>query len=152
MAIGDATKLLEFLAPYPSEVQAVAMAARGTLWKLVEPANEIFWDATQAVCSGFTYTEKTTDCFVNLAVYPKHVTLIFSWGVNLVDSERRLKGEGSRVRNYRLADETTVDDPYVIDLIRQAQAAAKRPPEPMNPITIVKVMNGPKKRPRPIGT
>lgn len=147
MRPGDHSKLLEFISPYAEPVQRIMLESRLKLWDMLAPVNEIFWDATQTVCSGFTYTEKTSDCFVNLAIYANHVTLIFLWGVKLNDPEGRLRGEGSRVRNYRLVDASTLDDPYIVDLIQQASDTAKRPAKPMEPITIVKVMNGPKKRP-----
>jgi len=143
----DLTALQEFLAPYPPEVQQMALAARERLAELVGPATEHFWDATQAVCAGFTYTHETKHNFINIAVYAKHVTLIFPWGVRLTDPEKRLCGEGNQVRNIRLLSLDDLHDPYVIDLIRQAQAGAVRPAEPLEPITIVKVMKGPKRRP-----
>ncbi len=139
--------LIEFLAPYPEHVQQLTLQGRRFLLERLSPVSEIFWDATQAVCSGFTYTHGTRDNFINLAVYPKHVTLIFPWGTRLDDPEQRLKGEGNRVRHIRLTGMETLEDPYVLGLIEQAQHQATRPPEPLEPITIVKIMNGPKRRP-----
>jgi len=143
----EPTALVEFLAPYPPEVQALTLAARLRLHELVGPASDLFFDATSAVCSGFSYTGEARDNFINLAVYAKHVTLIFPWGVRLADPERRLKGEGNQVRNLRLRGLTTLDDPYVVDLIRQAAEAAPRPAIPIEPLVYVKVYNGPKRRP-----
>jgi hypothetical protein len=141
--------LIEFLAPYPPEVQELALQGRKRLLELVGPASEIFWDATQAVCAGFTYTAKVSDNFVNLAVYPKHVTLIFPNGARQQDPEARLGGEGSRVRHIRLASIDTLSDPYVVDQIEQAKAIAPRPATPIDYVVHVKVMNGPKRRPKP---
>lgn len=148
MDAGEPHELIEFLQPYPDAVQALTLEARRALLAMLEPASEIIWDATNAVCNGFTFTESTNDCFFNLAVYGDHVTLIFPWGVNLIDSEQRLRGQGSRVRNIRMAGIETLQDPYVVDLILQAQRQAKRPSYPLEPQRIVKVMNGPKRRPK----
>lgn len=141
--------LTRFLQPYPPEVQAVALEGRAFLLDLLEPASEIHWDACAAVCAGFTFTASTNDNFVNLAVYSDHVTLILPWGVRHEDPEGRLKGNGTRIRHIRLKGTDTLRDPYVVGQILQAQALAKRPPEPREPETIVKVMNGPKRRPKP---
>jgi hypothetical protein len=143
----EPTELVEFLAPYPPDVQALTLEARLRLHELVGPAGDLFYDATAAVCSGFCYTDKPADNFINLAVYSDHVTLIFPWGVLLKDPEKRLKGEGNRVRHIRLTGIETLHDPYVVGLIRQAAEQAVRPTVPIEPIKYVKVYNGPKRRP-----
>jgi len=143
----EPTALVEFLAPYPPEVQALTLAARLRLHELVGPASDLFFDATSAVCSGFSYTGQPRDNFVNLAVYAKHVTLIFPWGVRLADPEGRLKGEGKQVRNLRMLDLSTLDDPYVVELVRQSAEGAARPVGPVEPVVYVKVYEGPKRRP-----
>jgi len=143
----ELAELAKFLAPYPAEVQKLAMEGRQEFLKLFAPVSEVFWDATQAVCLAFTYTHKPRESFINFAVYADHVTLIFPWGVLLSDPVAKLRGEGSQVRNIRLTGIETLRDPYVLGLIRQAQDNAKRPDSPLEPIVIVKVMNGPKRRP-----
>ena len=140
-------ELIEFLAPYPKEVQEFTLAARLRLHELVGPASDLFFDATTAVCSGFSYTGLPRDNFVNLAVYAKHVTLIFPFGVQLEDPEQRLKGEGNQVRNIRLAGLETLNDVYAVLLIKQAAAMAVKPQLPVEPVKYVKIYNGPKRRP-----
>ncbi len=143
----DAGQLVEFLAPYPEHVRALTLAAREELHTLVGPASDLFFDATQAVCSGFSYTGHPRDNFVNLAVYSDHVTLIFPFGAFLDDPDKRMKGEGKQVRNIRLAGLETLRDPYVVGLIRQCQDRAVRPDAPIEPVQYVKVYEGPKRRP-----
>ena len=144
----EVSQLHQFLSPYPPEVQDLALRSRDLLRERLWPVSEIFWDATQAVCLGFTFTHSTADNFFNLAVYAKHVTLIFPTGATLADPEGRLRGEGTRVRNMRLTSIEMFDDPYVWSLIGESAERGKRPPTPVEPIIIVKVMNGPKKRPQ----
>lgn len=107
----------------------------------------MYFDATQAVCAGLCYTEKQNDSFVNIAVYSDHVTLVFGWGARLMDPEKRLKGEGNRVRHIRLAGIETLSDSYVAALVEQAAKLAVPRQEPFEPRTIVKVYAGPKRRP-----
>lgn len=146
----EPTELVEFLAPYPPEVQSLTLAARLRLHELIGPASDLFFDATAAVCAGFSYTGRARDNIVNLAVYAQHVTLIFPNGANLEDPANRLKGEGGRVRNIRLAGIETLHDAYVVNLILEASRQAARPEEPMKPVKFVKVYNGPKRRPKVI--
>ena len=144
----EPAELIEFLAPYPPEVQRLTLEARLLLQELVGPASDLFFDATTAVCSGFSYTGEPRDNFVNLAVYPNHVTLIFPWGSKLDDPEARLNGEGKQVRNIRLKGIETLRDPYVRVLVQQAIALAVRPAIPVEPKRYVKVYQGPKRRPK----
>ena len=145
----DPTELIEFLAPYPPDVQCLALDARAFLYDLLEPVTELHYDATSAVCAGFCFSDNPSDNFVNIAAFSKHVTLVFAWGVNLIDPERRLKGEGKQVRHIRLQGIETLKDPYVLDLIRQASENGVQRSPSFEPTTIVKVYAGPKRRPNP---
>jgi hypothetical protein len=144
----EPTELKEFLIPYPADIQELTLAGRMLFLKMLYPVSEIFYDANSAVCSGFTYTDKATGNFVNLAVFADHVTLIFPHGINLSDPGQRLKGEGNQVRHIRLAGLETLEDPYVVNLVLQASEQAVRPLEPLEPDTIVKHMKGVKRRPK----
>jgi hypothetical protein len=149
MAASEPLELIEFLAPYPDQLKELTLQGRELLAGMFPGANEIFYDANSAVCSGFVYTDSVRDCFVNLAVYSDHVTLIFGFGAALSDPEHRLKGGGNQVRHLRLAGIETLKDPYVAELIMQASDRSKRPAESQTPHRIVKVMNGKKRRPQP---
>ena len=143
----EPVELIEFLAPYPTQVQDQALRARKFLFDLLSPVTELHFDATAAVCAGFAYTTKTQEIFVNIAVYSDHITLVFGYGATLNDPQHRLKGEGSRVRHIRLKSDEDLKDPYVLDLIRQSSEAAKGRFDPAPPSRIIKVYSGPKRRP-----
>ena len=141
-------RLLEFLAPYPIAVQALALAARERTLPMFDDVSEIFYDAIQAVGIGLTFTHSSKDNFFNFAVYGDHVTMIFPWGVKLNDAEVRLKGGGNQVRHIRLSSIEMLNDPYIQDLLRQSEMIAVKPNEPLPSIQIVRVMNGTKRRPK----
>jgi hypothetical protein len=150
MAVATPPELIAFLAPYPTDVQALMISGRRRLLALVGPATELLFDATSAVCAGFSYTGQARDNFLNLAAFPKHVTLVFSWGATLTDPGKVLKGEGSRVRHMRLASLADLKRPEVVKLIRQAAAKAPRLAVPLKKHgKVVKVYAGPKRRPKP---
>jgi hypothetical protein len=141
--------LERFLLPYPESVRQLALDLRLRLGELLMPANELVYDAMSAVCVGFLYTEKVRDCFVNLAVYSDHVTLIFQQGARLDDPDGRLKGAGNQVRHLRLPTLESLADPYVQGLILQASDQAPKVTPLGAPRLIVKVMNGARRRPKP---
>jgi len=143
------TPLEQFLQPYPDDVQRTMLEGNAILREMLQPVNEMVYDATSAVGAGFSYTGDLKGLFVNLAAYSKHVTLVFGRGKFLDDPLKRLKGEGSQVRHVRLASVEDLRDPYISGLIRQASEAAPRPVGPVIPTVVVKVYNGPKRRPRP---
>jgi len=139
---------LEFLAPYPEATQELARALRHRLIELLPPCIETIWDAVNTVGPAYGFTEKNVECFLHLPTYTKYVNLGFNQGASLRDPENRLQGSGARIRHIKLTRVEDLDDPYIQDLIRQAHETAFRGPEPIIPRTIIRVMDGPKRRPR----
>ena len=142
------SELVEFLAPYPESVREVMLEGRAALRSVIGAASELVYDATTAVCDGFSYTADVKGGFVNLAAYSDHATLVFGYGALLSDPEARLKGGGKQVRHMRLASAADILDPYVVGLIHEAEANAPKPSEPIEPRLVVKIYQGPKRRPQ----
>lgn len=143
----EPSEYLEFIAFYSPEVQELHREARQWLLDYLPPVVEIIYDATQAVTIGYSFTEKTSDHFVHLPMYGSGINLGFNHGAKLHDPENRLIGTGSQVRHVKLRTLQVLEDPYVQDLIDQSMAIAPRLSEPTQAKTIIKVMNGPKRRP-----
>lgn len=148
MTLPEPPEFVEFLAPYPEATQTLARTLRRMLVERLPDCIETVWDATNAVGVAYGFTERNPDHFVHLPVYTAYVNIGFPHGAFLDDPENRLKGSGARVRHIKLVKPADLDDPYVWGLIRQAQEAAVRPDGTVAPRTIVRVMEGPKRRPR----
>jgi hypothetical protein len=146
--MSDTAQLEEFLAPYPDHVVKTMLEGRTVLLEMLSPVVELQFDATSAVCDGFSYLPSVRGSFVNFAAYANHVTLVFGYGVGLSDPEGRLNGNGNQVRHIRLKDAQDLQDPYIVGLIQQASDAAVRPQGEVVPDLIVKVYEGPKRRPK----
>lgn len=142
-------EFLEFLAPYPSATQDLARTLRQRLLEFLPPCVEIIWDATNTVGISVGFTEKNSDHFIHLPAYTSYVNLGFSHGALLDDPEGRLQGTGARIRHIRISDADQLDDPYVQRLIAQAHQAARQSPTPVEPRSLIRVMSGPKRRPKP---
>ncbi len=142
--------LQTFLKPYPPAVRTLMIAARRRLAELIGPATDLIYDATSAVCAGFSFTGAPRDNFINLAAYPTHVTLVFPWGVKLKDPKKLLKGDGNQVRHLRLSALADLESPALVRLVEQAAVLAPKPEQPLAKHTpFVKIYAGPKRRPAP---
>lgn len=142
-------EFVEFLTPYAPPVQELARGLRKGVLGLLPPCIETIWDAINTVGVAFGFTERNADHFIHLATYTKYANIGFSQGASLDDPEGRLQGQGSRIRHIKLTALSDLDDPYLMDLIRQAHEGAPRTTEVMEPRSIIRVMEGPKRRPRP---
>jgi hypothetical protein len=150
MPIGKApAELKGYLAPYPKDVQRAMTEGRVALAALVGPASELIYDATSAVCDGFSYTGGVRGIFVNLAAFKDHVTLVFGYGANLDDPDSRLSGGGKQVRHVRLRSAADLADPAIVALVRQSAEQAPRPEAAIEPSVVTKAYAGPKRRPSP---
>lgn len=145
----EPTEFVEFLAPYSPEVADLARALRVRLLEILPPCIETIWDATNAVGVAFGFTERNADHFIHLPVYTKYVNLGFSFGSTLHDPEKRLLGSGARIRHVKLTKFADVEDLYILDLVRQAHESAPRGEDPVVPRSLIRVMEGPKRRPGP---
>ncbi len=140
---------LQFLAPYPAATQVLAQEVRRRVLELFPPCVETVWDAINTVGSAFGFTERNADHFLHIPVYTKYMNIGFSHGALFDDPEGRLKGTGARIRHIRLDRVEDLDDPYLQGLIRQAVETAAHSTEPVVARTIIRVMDGKKRRPKP---
>lgn len=149
MQLPEPPELLEFLAPYPLATQELARELRKKLISLLPDCIETIWDATNTVGPSYGFTDQNRDHFIHLPAYTKYVNIGFTQGTSLNDPEKRLQGTGSKIRHLKLTKASDLDDPYVHELISQAVALAKNDSEAVEPKTIIRVMAGPKRRPKP---
>src|SRR5262245_59090891 len=115
---GAAQRRLDvFMARYSPEVAALARAALDKLRERLPGAIEMVYDNYNALVVGFGPTDRPSEAVLSIALYPRWVTLFFLHGAKFPDPQRRLKGSGKQVRQIRLEDETTLDEPAVRALI-----------------------------------
>lgn len=140
---------LEFLTPYPARTVELARALRQELLSILPPCIEIIWDATNTVGPSYGFTDKNRDHFIHLPTYTEYVNVGFTKGATLDDPEGRLVGKGASIRHIHLNSVEGLRDPYLCKLIDQAVMTAVRPKVPMEPTTVIRQMDGPKRRPKP---
>jgi hypothetical protein len=81
-AAGGPSELVDFLAPFPDEVQELALGLRERVLTVMPNAHEFVWDATNAVSLAYTPTTRWQDSVVHIASYAKWVNLGFNEGAS----------------------------------------------------------------------
>jgi Domain of unknown function (DU1801) len=119
-----------FLARFSPDVRSVATAAIAKMRKRLPGAIELVYDNYYALVVGFGPSERPSDAIFSLAIYPRHVTLCFLYGVELDDPEKLLAGGGNQVRHIRLASASDLDRPAIQSLMTQAVNGADTPFDP----------------------
>lgn len=145
--------LRAFLSRYDPAIEKIGREALAAVRKLLPGAIELVYDNYNALAVGFASTERASDVVISVALYPRWVSLFFLAGSSLPDPERRLKGSGSRVRHIILENgATTLADPPVLALIREAVRRADPPlPQSGKRKIIIKSISA-KQRPRRSGS
>jgi len=122
-----ARQLATFIARYDPPVQKLIRAARGAMRRTYPTAIELVYDGFNALAIGFCSTQRTSDCLVSVAAYPRGVSLYFYYGASLPDPSGRFEGAGHQGRFIRFEGAHTVREPAVKRLLKAAALHARTP-------------------------
>ena len=120
-----AKQLAGFIAKFDPAIAQRVRSCRAALRRRLPTAVELVYDNYNALAIGFSATERSSDCIVSLAVFPKGVSLAFYYGATLPDPRGLLQGTGSQNRFLRLESAARLRDPAVEDLLRAAVAQGR---------------------------
>jgi hypothetical protein len=141
-------QLNEFIRKYSPSIQAVAKEALGKMRHRLPGAVELVYDNYNALAIGFGPTERASEIFFSIALYPRWVTLFVMGGVHLPDPQGILKGSGKGVRHVVLEDASTLDKPAVRTIMKLALDRAPLKLDAKSPNRIVIKSISAKQRPR----
>jgi hypothetical protein len=141
-------KLAALIARYTPEVAARAHATLKKMRALLPGAVELIYDNYNATVIGFGPSERASEAYFSVVLYPRWVTLFFLEGALLPDPKHLLKGNGKIVRHVVLEDDTTLDSPGVRALMARAIALADVPIDPQQKPRMVVRAIAAKQRPR----
>ncbi len=116
--------------------------------KRLPKALELVYDNYNFFVIGYGPTDRASAAIFSLAAYSKGINLCFLQGAGLPDPKRLLRGSGSTVRNIRLEDASTLDQPDVQALMSVAIAHATVPFEPDGRHRLIIKSVSAKQRPR----
>ena len=140
-------KLREFLAPFPDDIQSIALALRARVLGCMPDAHEVVWDATNAVSLVYTPSDDWQDGVAHIATYATRVNLGLNDGASLPDPLGILAGTGTRIRHvsFRSVDDVGAEwiDGYLADALTYAGLDATMGDRG----TTIRVSKGPKRRP-----
>ncbi|HSQ01290.1 MAG TPA: DUF1801 domain-containing protein [Candidatus Dormibacteraeota bacterium] len=113
-------ELRRFLSAFPPPVVALFLATRRTVLAAAPPANELIYDAYNAVSAAYSFSGRLREAFCHVAAYPAHVDLGFNRGAELPDPSGILVGSGARIRHVRIAAAGDLRAPALQALLRAA--------------------------------
>jgi hypothetical protein len=148
-----AVKLESFLAKFTPEIAERTQAILTRMRKRLPNALELVYDNYNALAIGFGPTEKSSEAIFSIAVFPRWVSLFFLQAKVLDDPEKVLKGSGSVAKHVVLEDASSLDDPAIQALMKQALQKAVVPIEKTLAHRLIIKSVSAKQRPRrPSGT
>ena len=84
-------QLGEFIAKFTPEIAEIAWESFAKLRKRLAGAVIMVYDNSYALVMGFGPTERPSEAFLSLVVYPRWVSICFLQGVKLPDPQKRLE-------------------------------------------------------------
>ena len=151
MAKTDTSDLLQFLSPFPADVQQTALWLREFVWDLYPKCNELIYDNYNALAFGWSPTSRLPHTFCSIAVMSKYVHFGFYWGTQIADPKKMLLGKGNQYRYIIVKDKNDFPKAYIKKLLKEAYANSlakvKDKTELLRGQTIVKSISPFKKRP-----
>ena len=95
-------ELRGFLAAFDPRIGRLFLAARALVLRAAPGANELVYDAYNAVSAAYTFSDRLAEAFCHVAAYAGHVNLGFNRGSELPDPAGLLAGGGARIRHVRI--------------------------------------------------
>jgi hypothetical protein len=143
--------LRRFFHPYDARIARLFYAARRAVLAAAPTANELIYDAYNAVAAAYSFTRRVSEGFCHVAAYPDHVNLGFNRGAGLADPDRLLAGTGKRIRHIRIDSAADLQRPAVHRLIVAAADDARLASGTVAPAaparSIVQAISARKRRP-----
>ena len=117
-------ELEQFLSAFPPEIAKLFLAGRRVVLKAAPDANELVYDAYNAVSAAYSFSDRLKEAFLHVAAYSGHVNLGFNRGAELPDPSQLLRGSGARIRHIRLESPGDLKNPALGALVAAAEACA----------------------------
>jgi hypothetical protein len=144
-----APELRGYLAAFDPAIGRLFLAARAAVLEAAPDANELVYDAYNAVSVAFTFTDRLAGAFCHVAAYTSYVNLGFNHGAELPDPAKLLRGTGTRIRHVRVSSAEDLRSPALRALLRAAvaQGRALAPERKGRGVARVRPTTGAKRRP-----
>ncbi len=144
-----APELLGFLSAFEPAIARLFLDTRRLVLAAAPDANELIYDAYNAVTIAYTFTGRLAEAFCHVAAYSGHVNLGFNRGAALEDPAGILLGSGARIRHVRIAARRDLAAPALRRLLRGAVEQGRAlAPAAGRAAALVRPTTGAKRRPK----
>ena len=143
-------ELGQFLSPFALSISRLFLATRRVVLATAPEANELIYNAYNAVTAAYSFSDRLREAFCHVAAYSGHVNLGFNRGAELRDPATVLIGSGSNIRHIRIARPSELHAPALQALVRAAVVQGRGLVDqlPSMPASIIRPTTGSKRRPR----
>jgi hypothetical protein len=141
-------QLAAFLARFTPEISSLAKSILSKMRQRYPTALELVYDNYNALAIGFGPSERASEAIFSIALFPRWVSLFFLQGAGLSDPNKIMQGSGNVARHIRLPSASTLDEPAVRALMREAVANAKVQFDPSGMHRLIIKSISAKQRPR----
>ena len=144
-------ELREFLSLYDPNIAKLFFATRRIVLSAAPEANELIYNAYNAVTAAYAFSSRLQEAFCHVAAYSGHVNLGFNRGAELSDPAGVLVGSGARIRHIRIGRPADLRAPALQPLLRAAvlQGRDLVTNLPSRPGSSIRPTTGAKRRPKP---
>jgi hypothetical protein len=118
-------ELLALIADHDPGIVQLALDLRSMILDAAPDARETVYDARYTISDIFSFTERWQDSFCMVAVYSKHVSLVFTHGARLPDPHRLLRGSGKQLRHLQARTEDDLQNDALRHFLEAAIARAR---------------------------
>jgi hypothetical protein len=145
-----APELLRFLSAFEPAIGRLFLDARRLVLGAAPDADELIYDAYNAVSAAYTFTGRLAEAFCHVAAYSAHVNLGFNRGAELPDPAKVLRGSGAKIRHVHIAARSDLAAPALRRLVKAAVAQGRAlAPARGRAAALVRPTTGAKRRPKP---
>jgi len=143
-------ELREFLSGFAPSVSKLFFATRRVVLEAAPEANELIYNAYNAVTAAYSFSDRLKEAFCHVAAYSGHVNLGFNRGAKMRDPAGVLVGSGANIRHIHIARSSDLEAPELQELLRAAVLDGRGLVErvPSRPTSIVRPTTGATRRPK----
>jgi hypothetical protein len=147
-------ELHEFLSAFAVGISKLFLATRRVVLTAAPEANELIYNAYNAVTAAYSFSGRLKEAFCHVAAYSNYVNLGFNRGAELSDPAGLLVGSGARIRHIRIANPNDLRAPALQSLLGAAvrQGRLLVAELPSSPVSAIRPTTGAKRRPRVRGS
>ena len=144
-------ELHEYLSAFAPEIARLFLATRSVVLTAAPRANELIYNAYNAVTAAYSFSDRLKEAFCHVAAYTGHVNLGFNRGTALRDPSRILRGSGAKIRHIRIATVSDLRSRAVHALLRAAVLQGRGLVEelPAKSASVIRPTTRAKRRPKP---